>query len=64
VRRPDGTEVIEIPRKDPYACELEDFAAAVRRERPHPFGREDAVGQARVIAALYRSAEFGAEAVP
>jgi xylose dehydrogenase (NAD/NADP) len=64
VRRPDGTEVIEIPRKDPYACELEDFAAAVRRERPHRFGREDAVGQARTIAALYRSAEFGAEAVP
>jgi D-xylose 1-dehydrogenase (NADP+, D-xylono-1,5-lactone-forming) len=64
VRRPDETEVIEIPRKDPYACELEDFAAAVRRERPHPFGREDAVGQARAIAALYRSAEFGAEAVP
>jgi D-xylose 1-dehydrogenase (NADP+, D-xylono-1,5-lactone-forming) len=64
VRRPDGTEVIEIPRKDPYACELEDFAAAVRRERPHPYGREDAVGQARTIAALYRSAEFGAEAVP
>jgi len=64
VRRPDGTEVIEIPRKDPYACELEDFAAAARGERPHPFGREDAVGQARTIAALYRSAEFGAEAVP
>jgi D-xylose 1-dehydrogenase (NADP+, D-xylono-1,5-lactone-forming) len=64
VRRPDGTEVIEIQRKDPYACELEDFAAAARRERPHPFGREDAVGQARAIAALYRSAEFGAEAVP
>jgi predicted dehydrogenase len=64
VRRPDGTEVIEIPPADPYACELEDFAAAVRGERPHPFGRDDAVGQARAIAALYRSAEFGAEAVP
>ncbi|HTE61974.1 MAG TPA: Gfo/Idh/MocA family oxidoreductase [Solirubrobacteraceae bacterium] len=64
VRRPGGTEVIEIPHKDPYACELDDFAAAVRGERPHPFGREDAVGQARTIAALYRSAEFGAEAVP
>jgi xylose dehydrogenase (NAD/NADP) len=64
LRRPDATEVIEIPHKDPYACELEDFAAAVRGERPHPFGREDAVGQARTIAALYRSAEFGAEAVP
>ena len=64
VRRPDGTERIEIAREDPYARELEDFAAAVRRERPHPFGRDDAVGQARTIAALYRSAEFGAEAVP
>jgi D-xylose 1-dehydrogenase (NADP+, D-xylono-1,5-lactone-forming) len=64
VRRPDGTERIEIPFRDPYACELEDFAAAVRGERPHPFGRDDAVGQARTIAALYRSAEFGAEAVP
>jgi predicted dehydrogenase len=64
VRLPDGTEVIEIPPRDPYACELEDFAAAARGERPHPFGREDAVGQARTIAALYRSAEFGAEALP
>ena len=63
--RPIAVDIpIEIPRKDPYACELEDFAAAARRERPHPFGREDAVGQARAIAALYRSAEFGAEAVP
>jgi len=64
VRRPDGVELIEIARKDPYASELEDFAAAVRGERPHPFGRDDAVGQARTIAALYRSAEFGAEALP
>lgn len=57
-------DVLEIPAVDPYACELEDFAAAVRRERPHPFGRDDAVGQARTIDALYRSAQFGAEAVP
>jgi predicted dehydrogenase len=64
IRRPDGTEVVEIPPADPYACELEDFAAAVRGERPHPFGRDDAVGQARTIDALYRSAEFGADAVP
>ena len=64
VRRPGGTEVVTVPPADPYACELEDFAAAVRRERPHPYGREDAVGQARTIAALYRSAEFGADAAP
>jgi predicted dehydrogenase len=65
LRRPDGSvERFEIEARDPYACELEDFAAAVRGERPHPFGREDAVAQARTIAALYRAAEFGAEAVP
>jgi predicted dehydrogenase len=65
VRRPDGSvERIEVEPLNPYACELEDFAAAVRGERPHPFGREDAVGQARTIAALYRAAEFGADAVP
>jgi hypothetical protein len=28
----------------------------VRGERPHPFGRADAVGQARAIAALYDAA--------
>jgi predicted dehydrogenase len=65
LRRPDGSvEQIAIAAADPYACELEDFAAAVRGERPHPFGREDAVGQARTIDALYRAAEFGADAVP
>ena len=51
-------------RPNPYACELEDFAAAVRGERPHPFGRADAVGQARTIAALYRAADSGGEETP
>ena len=64
IRRADGTERVAVEARDPYACELEDFAAAVRRERPHPFGRDDAVGQARTLAALFRSAEFGADAVP
>ena len=61
---PAGPRSLTVPPADPYACELEDFAAAVRGERPHPFGRDDAVGQARTIAALYRSAEFGADAAP
>jgi xylose dehydrogenase (NAD/NADP) len=64
LRREQGTEVIEVEPRNPYACELEDFAAAVAGERPHRFARDDAVGQARTIAALYRSAEFGADAVP
>ena len=64
LRRPDGVERFAIPAADPYACELEDFAAAVRGERPHPFGRADAVGQARTIAALYRAAGSGADETP
>jgi predicted dehydrogenase len=49
----------ECERANPYACELEDFARAAAGEKPHPFGRADAVGQARVIEALYESAEAG-----
>ena len=64
LRRPGGVETIEPPAVDPYACELEDLAAAVRGERPHPFGRADAVGQARAIAALYRAAESGRDEAP
>ena len=44
---------------DPYTLELEDMAAAIRGERPALLGRADALGQARVIEALYRSAETG-----
>ena len=64
LRRPGGAEAIGVASPNPYACELEDFAAAVRGERPHPFGRADAVGQARTIAALYRAADSGAEESP
>src|SRR5215211_3574202 len=64
LRRPGGDEAVAVPSANPYACELEDFAAAVRGERPHPFGRADAVGQARAIAALYRAAESGSDEAP
>ena len=60
VRDADGsTERVEAQRADPYACELEDFAAAVAGEREPLLGRADALGQARTIAALYESAESG-----
>ena len=59
LRRPDGSEMVPVASANPYARELEDFAAAVRGEREHPFGRADAVGQARTIAALYRAADSG-----
>jgi predicted dehydrogenase len=52
-------ERIECERADPYASELEDLAAAVAGERPPRLGREDALGQARAIEALYESAANG-----
>jgi len=57
LRRADGMDRLELDSRDAYACELEDFAAAVAGERAPRFGREDAVAQARAIAALYASAE-------
>ena len=59
LRRADGEERIEIPAADSYRLELDDFARAVAGEREPLLGREDALGQARAIDALYRSAESG-----
>jgi D-xylose 1-dehydrogenase (NADP+, D-xylono-1,5-lactone-forming) len=60
VRGPDGAvERVEAESENPYACELRDLAAAVGGERPPLLGREDALGQARTIAALYESAASG-----
>jgi len=50
-------EPVEIPEGNAYRLELEDLAAASRGEREPLLGREDALGQARAIEALYRSAE-------
>jgi xylose dehydrogenase (NAD/NADP) len=58
VRRADGpVERVETGPAASYALELADFEAAVRGERPPLLGRDDALGQARTIAALYASAD-------
>jgi predicted dehydrogenase len=58
LRRADGSvERIAVEPLNPYACELEDFAASVAGERAPRYGREDGLAQARAIAALYASAE-------
>jgi len=44
---------------NPYQCELDDMAAAIRGEKAPRLGRADARGQARAIEALYRSAGSG-----
>jgi predicted dehydrogenase len=45
---------------DRYRLQLENFAAAIQGEAEALLGREDALGQARTIEALYRAAEAGA----
>jgi D-xylose 1-dehydrogenase (NADP+, D-xylono-1,5-lactone-forming) len=59
-RTADGAvERIEAAEDNPYACELRDFAAAAEGQGEPLLGREDALGQARAIAALYESAATG-----
>ena len=57
VRREGTTERIELEPADSYQLELENLSDAIRGEATPLLGREDALGQARTIEALYRSAE-------
>lgn len=59
LRTEAGEEAIHVPFRDPYGAELEDMNAAIRGEDRPLLGREDALGQATTIAALYRAAETG-----
>ena len=54
-------EEIQLDPGNPYQDELENLSAAIRGEAEPRLGRRDAMGQARTIAALYESAETGAE---
>lgn len=53
-------EVYEPEPADSYRLELEDMCAAIGGERAPLLGRDDALGQARAIDALYRAAADGA----
>ena len=60
LRRDDRTERVEVEREDSYRLELENLSDAIRGEGELLLGREDAVAQARALAALTlaaRSAE-------
>ncbi len=59
LERDGDSERVAIEPADSYRLELEDMAAAIGGERPPLLGREDALGQARAIAALERSAAEG-----
>ena len=57
IRRDGGTERIELDPVDSYRLELENLADAIAGDAPLLLGRDDALGQARTIEALFRSAE-------
>ena len=56
LRRSGRTEEVSIDPEDSYCLELENLSAAVRGAADPLLGRDDALGQARAIEALYRSA--------
>jgi D-xylose 1-dehydrogenase (NADP+, D-xylono-1,5-lactone-forming) len=64
VRRAGDVERIELDPVDPYRLELENLADAVAGTAPLLLGREDALGQARTIEALFRSADSGVSVEP
>ena len=52
-------ERFEIEPADRYRLQSDNFSRAIRGLEPPLLGRADALGQARAIDALYRSAEAG-----
>jgi len=59
LRRDGKVERIELDRVDSYRLELENVSDAIDGKAELLLGREDAVGQARALEALHRSAETG-----
>ena len=57
LRHDGGTERIELEPVDSYRLELDNMSDAIRGQSKPLLGREDALGQARTIEALYGSAE-------
>ena len=56
----DGeVEEVEVPEANSYRLQLENLADAIAGTTPPLLGRADALGQARAIEALYRSAAAG-----
>jgi D-xylose 1-dehydrogenase (NADP+, D-xylono-1,5-lactone-forming) len=56
LHRDGGVERIEVEREDSYRLELENVSDAIRGEAELLLGRADAIGQARTLEALHRSA--------
>jgi xylose dehydrogenase (NAD/NADP) len=61
LRMTRGSEVerIEVARANSYRLELENLSRAIRGVEPPLLGRDDAMGQARTMAAILQAAESG-----
>ena len=59
LERDGEKEVVAVEAADSYTRQLENLADAIAGRAPALLGRADAVAQARVIDALYRSAATG-----
>jgi predicted dehydrogenase len=57
--REDGAERIDLEPANSYRLEAENMSAAIRGEAPLLLGRDDAIGQAKTIEALYEAADNG-----
>jgi predicted dehydrogenase len=57
--RGDEVKVLDVPEADSYRLQLENLADAIAGAAAPRLGRDDALGQARAIEALYRSAAEG-----
>jgi D-xylose 1-dehydrogenase (NADP+, D-xylono-1,5-lactone-forming) len=56
LRLENGVERIEVEQQDSYRLELENLSDAIRGRGQPLLGRDDALGQARVLEALHASA--------
>jgi xylose dehydrogenase (NAD/NADP) len=54
-----GVEKIRLKREDSYRLQVENLADAIAGDAKPLLGRNDAMGQARALAALHQSAESG-----
>jgi D-xylose 1-dehydrogenase (NADP+, D-xylono-1,5-lactone-forming) len=61
LRRNGGGEWISVDGADPYRRQVDNLSRAVHGLEEPLLGRADALGQARAVDALYRSAERGGE---
>jgi predicted dehydrogenase len=59
LHRDGAVDRVAVPGADAYALELENLADAVEGRAPALLGREDALGQARTIEALFTAAADG-----